>query len=377
MIDIAVPKLNNNDTSYVLVEWLAEDGAEVAADQPLVVIETSKAVEELESPGAGVLHIRVTKGADCGPGEVIGQLLAPVEGPAAHGSAARQPAAPGSPVAAELAAAGLVVTDGARELAEAHGLTEAQLRSLGRTLIRRADVEALIDASTVDRGQPTDELSARQRAVGVAVSESMRTIPAAAAYVKVLADTALAQAQRLVERQGGFPGLPELLVKAVATLHPKHPLMFATLLGDGRVRRAPAANVGVTIDVGRGLHVPVIRDAAALSAGQIAERLVRFRFKALRGRFTEDELSGANILVALHNTGGIVLATPIVFPGQTCAVCLPDTQEELALADDGRVVVRRYVNLGVVYDHRVVNGRDAVAFLQDLKYLLEAPENPA
>jgi 2-oxoglutarate dehydrogenase E2 component (dihydrolipoamide succinyltransferase) len=175
------------------------------------------------------------------------------------------------------------------------------------------------------------------------------------------------------QQGGGFPGLPELLIKAVATLYPKHPLMFATLVGDGRIRRAEAPNVGVTVDVGRGLHVPVIRDAAALTSAQLVERLVRLRFKALRAGFTEEELTGANILVALHNTGGIVLATPIVFPGQTCAVCLPDTQEELALADDGRVVVRRYVNVGLVYDHRVVNGRDAVAFLQDLKYLLEAP----
>jgi len=187
-------------------------------------------------------------------------------------------------------------------------------------------------------------------------------------------DSALAEAERLIDRNGGLPGLPELLVKAVAALHPRHPLFFATLVADGRIRRAPVPNVGVTIDLGRGLHVPVVRDAATLTTAQIAEKLVRFRFKALRGDFKEHELADANILVALHNTGGIVLATPIVFPGQTCAVSLADTQEELALTDNRDVVVRRYVNIGVVYDHRVVNGRDAVEFLRDLKHLLEAPE---
>lgn len=376
MIDIEVPKLNNNDTSYELVQWLVDDGAEVAEGQPLVVVETSKAIEELESPGFGVLLIRVEKGGECKPGETIGQLLAPGEAPVSHPAVSElQPAA---------STVGLVVTDAAHALAQEHGISEAELRSLGRTLIRTADVRALVDARVAQTTDAVDEeaegelLPARQRAVGAAVSESMRTIPAAAAYVKVLADAALVRAEQLAREQGGgFAGLAELLVKALATLHPRHPMMFATLVGDGRVRRAEAAHVGVTLDLGRGLHVPVIHDAAELSVAQIAERLGRLRFRALRGGFAETELAGANILVALHNTGGIVLATPIVFPGQACAVCLPDIQEELALSEDGTVVTRRYVNIGLVYDHRLVNGRDAVVFLQDLRRLLEAPEELA
>ncbi|WP_034263661.1 2-oxo acid dehydrogenase subunit E2 [Actinospica robiniae] len=376
MIDVEVPKLNNNDTSYELVQWLVEDGAEVAGGQPLVVVETSKAIEELESPGSGVLHIRVEQGGECKPGESIGQLLAPGEEPVSYRPAEQGPSA--APAAA------LVVTDAARDLADMHAITEDELRSLNRTLIRTADVQTLVDtraaqpAGLADDAAAGELLPARQRAVGAAVSESMRTIPAAAAYVKVLVDAALARAERLAQEQGGgFAGLAELLVKAVATLHPRHPMLFGTLVGDGRVRRADAAHVGVTLDVGRGLHVPVIHDAAELSVAQIAQQLGRLRFKALRGGFAEAELAGANVLVALHNTGGVVLATPIVFPGQACAVCLPDTQEELALSADGRVVARRYVNLGLVYDHRLVNGRDAVVFLQELRNLLEAPEELA
>ena len=374
MTDIEVPKLNNNDATYVVVAWLADDGAEVAADQPIVVIETSKATEELASPGTGVLTIAVERGAECVPGQVIGHLL---------GTGEERPRARVSDVESDL-----VVTDEARALAEAHGITEERLRTLGTTLIRKVDVETLLARSTADSADPTEQpppstadgadaierLPTRQRAVAAVVTESMRTIPTAAAYVKVMVDSALAEAERLIDRNGGLPGLPELLVKAVAALHPRHPLFFATLVADGRIRRAPVPNVGVTVDLGRGLHVPVVRDAATLTTAQIAEKLVRFRFKALRGDFKEHELADANILVALHNTGGIVLATPIVFPGQTCAVSLADTQEELALTDNRDVVVRRYVNIGVVYDHRVVNGRDAVEFLRDLKHLLEAPE---
>ncbi|MEU6162845.1 2-oxo acid dehydrogenase subunit E2 [Streptomyces tanashiensis] len=366
MIDIKLPKLNNNDTSYVLVEWLAEDGAQVEAEQPLVVIETSKAQEEIESSADGILHTLLKSGQACCPGQVIAHLFASVEEREEFLQAGAAAAAEPEPTGSDL-----VVTKGAQALVAEHGLTDAQLRSLGRTVIRRADLAGLLEQSAeAPAGQPLPQW---QQAVGAVVNESMRTIPAAAAYAKVDVEEALALAQQLAARDGGFVSLGELLVKAVAQQHAVHPLFFSELLDDGSVRMADTPDVGVTVDVGKGLFVPVVRDAASLSSTRIAALMMEFRVKALRGSFRANELAGANIMIALHNVEGLVIATPIIFPGQTCVVSLGGTEQQLVLDEDGRPVVRRYVYLGLVYDHRVVNGRDAMAFLQGLKSALESP----
>lgn len=114
-----------------------------------------------------------------------------------------------------------------------------------------------------------------------------------------------------------------------------------------------------------------------LTCAEIAETLMDFRSRAGGEGFRAGELAGGTIVVSLHTDPDVVLAGPIVFPGQTCVVAIGGTQDELALDTDGRVVTRRFVNLSAVYDHRVVNGREAVAFLQAVKAALESPEHLA
>ena len=388
MIDINVPKLNNNDTSYVVIDWLVADGRMATPEEPLVVIETSKAQEELACPGGGIVQVLAAVGAQCRPGEVIGHLFDTPEERRAYLARAAPAAAP-----AAVDPDAPVVTRGARELADVHGLTDDDLRRLGLPIVRRSDVAALVAAPAAESGQPAAEsgqptaagagqppdedgiqlLSAGQQAVAAAVTESMRTVPAASAYIKVRVDAALALADELSEASGELLGLPELVVLAVARLHRRYPLFFATPLAGGRVRVARAAHVGVTLDAGRGLFVPVVRDAGDRSPREVAAILMEFRMKAVRGQFRAHELDGASIVVALHNDAGVLFAAPIVFPGHSAIVSLGDTQSELVLDDRGQVVARRVVYIGLGYDHRVVNGAAAVAFLGALRGLLEAP----
>ena len=340
--EIVVPKLNSNDTEYTLVQWLAEDGSPVRSGDAVAVVETSKATEELDSPSSGHLRQVVAAGKSCAPGEVIGQVgnsLAP-------------------PVAFEPdVSGGQVVTEPAQELIDRLGITPEQLESLGRKVIRLSDVERL--AGTVR------ELSPVQRAVGRTVSESHRTIPAAYTVIKVDVGAVLAEARALTRSLRKLVGLPDFLVAAVAGLHAEFPLPFATL-SDESVRLSDAPHVGVTVDLGQGLYVPVIRDAAGLDVPGIAARLTEYRKAAQRGEFRAEDLTGANITVTLHHDPGIVLAIPIIHPEQVCALALGAPSPELVL-EDGEVVSRTFATIGLAYDHRVLNGRDAVLFLQALK----------
>ncbi|MET9068961.1 2-oxo acid dehydrogenase subunit E2 [Streptosporangium sandarakinum] len=438
MIEVRVPKLNNNDTAYLLVEWTAEDGQAVRGGDPLVVLETSKAAEELTAEADGTLLRLLAEGAECAPGQVIARLLGEGEepgGPAGAGSSGRalppaDPAGAGHPEAVGTGGVrpggsggsaadgadgsrdpeGVVITEPARRFMTEHGIPAERVLALGRKLVRRADLEPLVapgivPASTVSipgpegtgqngagqdgggqdaAGQagagPDDAgligLSRNQRRVAEVVERSHREIPAAFTAVRIDVTEALAYARRETRRVRALVGLPELLVGATGRLLDRFPLFFAAPVDGRRARPASSAHVGVTVDVGGGMFVPVVRDAGRRPLGEIARDLTRFRETALNGVFRERDLSGGNITVTLHTDTAVVAATPIVFPGQICALSLTAPRPEVVAERGGGFAVRKVITLGLAYDHRFVNGRGSAEFLGALRTALEAPEPP-
>ncbi|MEU8194083.1 2-oxo acid dehydrogenase subunit E2 [Microbispora amethystogenes] len=460
MTGFPVPKLNNNDTTYVLVEWLAEDGQAVRDGDPVVLLETSKATEEVVAPHDGVLRRLLAEGAECEPGQVIAHLLGPgdeaaTEGPAGTvtstvagavaGSATTEsagvdargpglPAEPGDSVPGGPGGAGagdgsgVVVTMPARELIEAHGVAMERVYALGRKIIRRADVEELLggpssatpettatqettatngDASgsalpstagqanglpapalsaahsatdsALNGAEPDDDaqwitLSRAQQRTAEVVERSRREIPAAFTVMTVDVTEVLSLARDLTRRLRALVGLPEMVVKATGGLLDRFPVFFAEPAPGPRprLRRAATADVGVTVDVGRGLFIPVVRDVGDRPLSEIAGDLAGFRKTALTGSFRESDLQGGNITLTLHTHDGIVHAVPIVFPGQTCALSLTAPRPEV-VPDGAGFAVRKTVAIGLAYDHRFVNGRDAAEFLGELRSALESP----
>ncbi|MBO3751369.1 2-oxo acid dehydrogenase subunit E2 [Streptosporangiaceae bacterium NEAU-GS5] len=444
MIEIRVPKLNNNDASYLLVEWIAKDGEAVREGDPLVVLETSKAAEELAAEADGVLHRLLPEGADCSPGQPIAQLHSPntsLDAPASATPAAlsgfsAEPStgpvstsasvAPG--VRAETAAGDIVVTAPAQRAMEERGITLDQVRSLGKKLIRATDLDALAPASgsltptpgpltapapttgtpsaaaeasgaagaagewvreadpgdltggdvaggdLVDRepaGGEVVELSRGQRRTAEVVEKSHREIPAAYTVIKVDVTDALLAARGLTREHRVLIGVTELVIEALGGLREQYPMFFASPVGGRAARQATAVHVGVTVDVGRGLFIPVVRDADSRPIGDLARALSEHRKTAMNGAFREDDLSGGTITLTLHTDDAVILAIPVVFPGQTCALALTAPQAEVVPQRDGELLVRKTVSLGLAYDHRFINGRESAEFLRTIKTALE------
>ncbi|WP_204358714.1 2-oxo acid dehydrogenase subunit E2 [Streptosporangium sp. 'caverna'] len=494
MADIRVPKLNNNDTEYLIVQWLVEDGMSVGAGDPVAVLETSKAADELEAEESGYLHHAAALNTWIAPGAVLARVtseatpaLAFPEVPAA-GSAATSLAAPESTVPAStvpgaavpqgtvlgaavperavpentildaaiaertVSEAGVlgaavpqgavpesgtskttapdtqptvrpavrpdvqpavqpVVTDLARAAMEELGVSHDEVVALGLRVIRRSDVEALAarrtgaghtgspaagraEAPVVRSRRPvphrrthvpaitrteapaaagdaagTHRLSRVQRAVARAVTVSHDTIPAAYTVMKFEVGPLLERARGLTREVRRPVGLAELFVQAVAGLHPAFPLFFASI--DGEVARpAEAPRVGVTFDMGEGLYVPAVHDTGSLRS--IADTLMRYRLAATEGDFREKDLAGANIAVTLHTDADVILAIPFIFPGTVCALAITSPQQELVLGEDGAVTARTVANIGLAYDHRLINGRDASRFLAALRIELKS-----
>lgn len=362
--EIRVPKVNNNDSVYTLVEWLVGDEQPVADGETIAMLETAKSVEDLVCLQTGVLWRYAEVGAECAPGELIARVV-PTGTP-------REPATPPAPPSPE-DADGPVITAPARALMDELGVSADRVRTLGVPLIRRSDVERLA-AEEDDQDEPDHRhvLSRAQRAVGSTVSRSHRTIPAAYTVVRVDVGAAQEAAARLGVRLRAAIGLPELLIVAVAPLYSEFPLCFAEPLDEETARLPDDAHIGVTVDVGRGLFVPVLKSASGQDVEQIAQAMRRFRRNAERNTFRTEDLDGGNITISLNHDPGVVTAIPIIFPGQTCAITLTCARTEVGLDEEGTVVSRTVTDIGLAYDHRFVNGRDAVLFLQRIRQALES-----
>jgi 2-oxoglutarate dehydrogenase E2 component (dihydrolipoamide succinyltransferase) len=394
MTAVRVPKINNNDPSYTLITWLVDDGTWVTSGDAIAEVETSKATQELVSPGDGVLRQTAAAGVSCEPGDVIGSVGSPgsvgsagsagldAESDDISRSAAASPVAAlrcGRPADTSASTNAVTITRPARELMEQLGVTEDRVRGLG--LVRTGDVARVAAAAragtardgATQNGAAEDgyRASKGQRAVADTVSRSHREIPAAYAVMRVDVDAALQRAGALAATLRMPVGLAEMVVAAVAPLVSTHPIMFAAPTGSHTADLSIEAHIGVTIDAGHGLVIPVIRDASSRSVEDIVSTVDGFR-RTAGGGFRADQLEGANITLSLHPDPEIMFAVPLVHPGQTCILAVAGVRPEVAVDADGGFVARRVTYLGLAYDHRFVNGRDATDFLHHIREALEA-----
>jgi 2-oxoglutarate dehydrogenase E2 component (dihydrolipoamide succinyltransferase) len=369
MTPVVVPKVNSNDVVYTLVEWLTPDGRQVAEGEPLAVVETSKAACELVAERSGILHRAVPVGAECQVGDIIGYLFDSAEERLRF--AAAQPHAGHSAVDGH---AEVLVTDAAEALARRYGISHGALRQLGQAVVRRADVERLLVDTAEPRSSTVYVASRTQRAVAEVVWRSHTTVPAAFTVTTIYSG-ALSHVKHAYGAADGVPvGSVEVLVKVIAAMCERFPLFFAVRDEAGEVRLPATANVGVTVDVGNGLYVPVIRKPAGLTLREVGDVLSGFQRAAREGTFRDDELRDANIMLAVHDYTGVDFAMPLIMPGQACALAVGGRRSELYLDPSGAVATRSYFHTCVAYDHRLINGRDAALFARELKLTVETPE---
>lgn len=357
MHPILVPKLNNNDDACVLLEWLCSDGAEVAEGAALAVLETSKATVELTAEGPGFVLHKAKAQETFAFGSTIGYVFPDAAALERHRAAAAAPRAD--------TAAPLTITNSAKSLIAERSITDEELRSLGKAVIRRADVEALLK-DVVAVPTPLPGLDRRQAAIARVVSQSHATIPRAFLLVRVDCEQALATATTFRARDNVFVGLPELVIQAVAALAPKFPKLYAV---DGVAPTDP--DIGVTFDMGRGLFIPVLRRVGSRSVREIAITLAELKMKAARDQFVAEDLQGGHISISLNMAPDVVLSLPIVLPGQICMVSVGGLVSEVRLGEGGKPEERRVCHIGIAYDHRFVNGFDAMQFAGAIKNKLE------
>ncbi len=319
-VSVTVPKLNSNDTTYVLLKWLARDGDQVRAGDAIAEIETSKAVEELVAEASGLIRHEHAPGEEFRPGERIARL-----------------------------------TVGNGVVAPVVGMDE--------------EIAERFSANASSAGQ-TRRLSWNQLFVAEAVSASHREIPDAFVVLRAEIDPVLRLQQSTAEGAPQEVSLLETIVIAVASLETQYPTFFGGLLDAQTARLPDGAHIGVTFDAGNGLFVPVVRSAERRGAHEIADLLAGFRLQAVRGHFTKEDLADPNIVISWNYDANVTLVKAVIPLGLACVISVGGPRYELSLGKSGHPLEKTVVGLGLTHDHRIINGREAIAFLQEIAAIL-------
>ncbi|WP_267397978.1 2-oxoglutarate dehydrogenase complex dihydrolipoyllysine-residue succinyltransferase [Pseudomonas sp. GM_Psu_2] len=397
-IEIKAPTFPESVADGTVATWHKKPGEAVKRDELLVDIETDKVVLEVVAPADGVLaEILKNEGDTVLSEEVIARVE---EGAAAAAAPAAQPAAASAPAAAPAAGGeeDPILAPAARKIAEENGIDPATLVGTGKGgRITKEDAVAAVEAKKSGAAAPAAKpAAAAAPGVTAAGDRTEKRVPMTRLRAKV--------AERLVEAQSSMAMLTtfnEVNMKPIMDLRSKYKDMFEKKHNGVRLgfmsffvkaatealKRQPGVNasidgndivyhgyqdIGVAVSSDRGLVVPVLRNAEFMSLAEVEGTIADFGKKAKAGKLTMEDMQGGTFTISNGGVFGSLLSTPIVNPPQTAILGMHKIQER-PMAVNGQVVILPMMYLALSYDHRLIDGKEAVTFLVTMKDLLEDP----
>ncbi|GDX79303.1 dihydrolipoyllysine-residue succinyltransferase component of 2-oxoglutarate dehydrogenase complex [Deltaproteobacteria bacterium] len=388
-VELVVPSLGESVKSAIVARWHKKVGDLVAVDEPIVTLDSDKATLEIPSPAAGRIEAIL---AEEGQELPIGAVLARIEEPssdAVHASTAPAPIAPPAPspeprsgpaVRAAMAEAGLNQTD-----VQPSGAS-------GR--ITRGDVEKAVAAKTTPapvapKSPPAppspsapaaDEevipMTTLRRRIAQRLVEAQSTAAILTTFNEVDMSAVMALRERyqdrFVKKYGVKMGFMSFFVKATIEALKAFPSANAEVRGTDIVYKH-YFHIGVAVSGPRGLVVPVIRDADRLSFAGTEKAIAAFGERAKANQIGVDDLTGGSFTISNGGTFGSMMSTPILNPPQVAILGMHAIQKRAVVVDD-QIVIRPMMYLAVSYDHRLLDGREAVGFLVRIKECVEDPE---
>jgi 2-oxoglutarate dehydrogenase E2 component (dihydrolipoamide succinyltransferase) len=356
---ILVPREHVNDDTVFVTEWVVGDGAEAASGAVVCNIETSKAIVEVESPGAGFVRHRAKAGDEVPVGGVLGWITAAKDTPLPKDEA--KPAAAADGGSAESAQ----ISAKARKKMEELGLDPALFA--GRKNVREKDVVEMAAQMKSAAAAPDDPrgpsrmqpLSPIQRRTARVMEQSVASIPSSCLERSIDLAALGARAKAIAAESKGVVTELDLIVAGVARACARMPSFNAHVTGDYQLQIFEQVNVGVAMDLDGELYVPIVKDAAGKTTAAIAKELRSLLYLTQRKRLDAAHLTGGTITVTSMMGRGIQRFVPIPYPQQAAIVGLADAPP----GDASRTA------LVIVFDHRICNGSEAAKFLAAVEEL--------
>ena len=412
IVEVKVPQLSESVAEATLLQWKKKAGEAVAADEILIEIETDKVVMEVPAPAGGVLAELVV--GDGGT-VVANQLIARIDTAAVAGApAAAAPAAPAAAAPAPAAApaavpaaasggamAGVAMPAAAKLMAD-HQLAAGSVAGSGRDgRVTKGDVLAAVAGGkpaaaspiptgvptaalpqvagpSVDLGQRPEQRVAMTR-LRARIAERLLQSQATNAILTTFNEVNMAPVMEMRKRfqdkfekeHGVKIGFMSFFVKAAVHALKKFPVLNASVDGNDIVYHG-YFDIGIAVGSPRGLVVPILRNADQMSFAEIEKKIAEYGAKARDGKLGIEEMTGGTFSISNGGTFGSMLSTPIINPPQSAILGVHATKDR-AVVENGQIVVRPMNYLAMSYDHRIIDGREAVLGLVAMKEALEDP----
>lgn len=385
IIDVKVPMLSESVSEGTLLEWKKKVGEAVARDEILIDIETDKVVLEVPSPQAGVLVEIIAQNGETVAAE---QVLARIDTAATASASAEASAAAPAPEAAPAAAQTNAAMPAAAKLAAETGVDVNALQGSGRDgRVLKEDVQnaaakpavapAVAPAPVPAGARPEQRVPMSRLRARVAerllASQQENAILTTFNEVnmKPIMDLRAKYKEKFEKEHGTKLGFMSFFVKAAVAALKKYPVVNASVDGNDIVYHG-YFDIGIAIGSPRGLVVPILRDADQMSIADIEQAIVDYAKKAKDGKIALEDLTGGTFSITNGGTFGSMMSTPIINPPQSAILGMHATKER-AVVENGQVVVRPMMYLALSYDHRIIDGREAVLTLVAIKDALEDP----
>ncbi len=392
IIDVLVPQLSESVAEATLVSWHKKEGEAVSRDENLIDIETDKVVLELPAPDGGVI-VKVIKGdgETVVSGEVIAQIdtsakaTASAPAAAAPAPAAAAPAPATAPAASAPAAAAGTASPAARKILEEKGVAAGDVAGSGRggrvtkedavAAQPKAAGAAAAPVALGDRAEQRVPMSRLRARIAERLLQSKNENAILTTFNEVNMGPVMAlrkqYAEKFEKQHGVRLGFMGFFVKAACAALQKFPILNASVDGNDIVYHG-YIDIGIAVGSPRGLVVPIIRNADQLSIAEIEMKIAEFGAKAKDGKLSMEELSGGTFSISNGGVFGSMLSTPIINPPQSAILGIHATKDR-AMVENGQVVIRPINYLAMSYDHRIIDGREAVLGLVTMKEALEDP----
>ena len=409
-IEVKVPQLPESVAEATLVNWHKKPGDAVKRDENLIDVETDKVVLELPSPGDGVL-VELVKpdGSTVTSNEVIAVIdsdavAANKAAPPASAKPAAVPAPAPAPQAAASPGASVTVMPAARKMMADQGVQPSAVEGTGRGgRVTKGDVIAAVEAradagktavasvakapapvappavsvpvAAGSRPEQRVPMSRLRQRVAERLLQSQSTAAILTTFNEVnmqpILDLRAKYKDRFEKEHGVKLGFMGFFVKAAVHALKKYPAVNASIDGTDIVYHG-YFDIGIAVGSPRGLVVPILRDADQMSLAEIEKQIAEYGRRANEGKLTVQELTGGTYTISNGGVFGSMLSTPIINPPQSAILGVHATKER-AVVENGQVVVRPINYLAQSYDHRIIDGREAVLSLVAIKEALEDP----